>query len=381
LIRVCHVITDLNAGGAERMLVNVVTRLDRSQFQNEVISLIEPGLMAEELRAADIPVVSLGMQRGQPSLAGMVALVRELRRSAPTIVQSWLYHADFAATLASWVAPRTSLIWNLRCSDLPDQPGTGRLHRIVRLLAWMSAVPKTVVVNSAKGEEFHRTFGYRPRRWAMIPNGVDTNRFRPRPDMRAAIRRELGIASDATVIGLVARFHPMKDFPSFLAAAHAFAKVRENARFVVCGEGFNSRNDEVKAMIAERGLADRVILLGARSGMEDVYAAFDVLALSSAFGEGFPNVLIEAMACAVPCVTTDVGDSRAIVADTGIVVPPGDPDALMRGWEAITGAAHPGQFGGRARTRVLEHYSIDRVCLLYETLYRELSTPTPADRV
>jgi glycosyltransferase involved in cell wall biosynthesis len=296
-------------------------------------------------------------------------------------VQSWLYHADLAATLAFWTAPRTSLIWNLRCSDLPDRPGTGGLNRIVRLLAWMSAVPKAVIVNSAKGEEFHRTFGYRPRRWALIPNGVDADRFRPRPDMRMDMRRRLGIASDATVIGLVARFHPMKDFPTFLAAADAFAEVRPDARFVVCGEDFDHRNSELQAMIAERGPTERIILLGARSDMENIYPAFDVLALSSAYGEGFPNVLIEAMACGVPCVATDVGDSRAIVADTGIVVPPGDPHALMRGWDTVTTAAQSERFGDRARSRVLEHYSIDRVCLLYETLYRELSTPSQAGRV
>jgi glycosyltransferase involved in cell wall biosynthesis len=173
----------------------------------------------------------------------------------------------------------------------------------------------------------------------------------------------------------------MKDFPTFLAAADAFAEVRPDARFVVCGEDFDHRNSELQAMIAERGPTERIILLGARSDMENIYPAFDVLALSSAYGEGFPNVLIEAMACGVPCVATDVGDSRAIVADTRIVVPPGDPHALMRGWDTVTTAAQSERFGDRARSRVLEHYSIDRVCLLYETLYRELSTPSQAGRV
>lgn len=373
MIRICHVITDLNAGGAERMLVNLVTRLDRSRFHNEVISLIEPGLMVGELKAAGIPVVNINMRRGRPSLPGMLALMRHLRRSRPAILQSWLYHADLAATLASWFIPGTSLVWNLRCSDIPNQAGTKRLDRIVRLLARMSAQPQTVIVNSEKGREFHSAFGYHPRNWAVIPNGVDTSRFRPRPEMRFEVRKKVGVVGDAPVIGWVARNHPMKDFPTFLRAASRFAKARQDAHFILCGEGFDSHNGQILTMIAELELKNQVSLLGVRSDMENIYPAFDILALSSAYGEGFPNVLIEAMACGVPCVATDVGDSRAIVADSGIIVPPRDPDALTQGWNTAIAFSRTEPFGDRARKRAVDEYSIDRVCLLYEALYRELS--------
>lgn len=373
MIRICHVITDLNTGGAERMLVNVVTRLDRARFSNEVISLIEPGIMAGELRAAGIPIISLNMRRGRPSLSGLLALVRSLRQSRPAIVQSWLYHADLAATLASWFVPAASLVWNLRCSDIPNQSGAERLDWIVRLLARMATRPQAVVVNSEKGMAFHRAIGYRPRRWELIPNGVDTARFRPRPELRPEIRRKIGIAVDATVIGLVARDHPMKDVETFLRAANRFAEICKNAHFVMCGQGLDQRNGDISKKIAGLGLQDRVSLLGARGDMENMYPAFDALALSSAYGEGFPNVLIEAMACGIPCVATDVGDSRAIVTDAGVVVPPRDPGALVRGWSTVTDAAQSEQFGAHARARAVDQYSIDRVCLLYERLYREFS--------
>jgi glycosyltransferase involved in cell wall biosynthesis len=240
----------------------------------------------------------------------------------------------------------------------------------------MSKLPQAVIVNSEKGKEFHGEFGYRPRRWALIPNGVDTGRFRPNPETRPDMRRRIGVAADALVIGLVARFHPMKDFPTFLQAAHQFARIRQDAQFVLCGEGADRQNGELVKMIEELGLKDRVSLLGTRSDMQDVYPAFDMLALSSAYGEGFPNVLIEAMACGVPCVATDVGDSRAIVADTGIVVPPRDPDALMRGWNAVAAGCRSGPLGECARARAVDQYSIDRVCLLYERLYHDLSGRT-----
>jgi glycosyltransferase involved in cell wall biosynthesis len=374
LISLCHIITDLNAGGAERMLVNLVTRLDRSRFRNEVISLIEPGLLAGELARAGIPVVSLDMRRSRPSIPGILALIRRLRQSRPAIVQSWLYHADLAATLAWWAAPRSALVWNIRCSDLPGQPDARGLSRMVTLLARMSAWPQAVICNSDAGRDFHSAFGYRPRQWIAIPNGVDTDRFRPRPDARRSLRQEIGAGPDAPVVGWVARFHPMKDFPTFLRAARLFADARRDARFVVCGEGCDRGNGEIMTLIAQAGLADHVRLLGARSDIEAVYPAFDVLALSSAYGEGFPNVLIEAMACGVPCVATDVGDCRAIIADVGLVVPPRDPDALARAWAVTTAAPEFRSMGERARARAVDQFGIDRVCLLYERLYQDLAS-------
>jgi glycosyltransferase involved in cell wall biosynthesis len=373
LIRISHIITDLNTGGAERMLVNLVTRLDRSSFSNEVISLIEPGLMARELKAAGIPVINLNMRRGRPSMSGMVALVRHLRRSRPAILQSWLYHADLVATLASWTSPGSALVWNIRCSDLPSQSDAVRLGRLVKLLARLSSWPQAVICNSRAGREFHAAFGYRPRHWVDIPNGVDTARFRPRPEARRELRQEIGVGPDELVVGWVARFHPMKDLPTFLRAARLFANVNPNAHFFICGDGFDRSNREVMALIAQVELINQVHLLGVRNDMEAVYPAFDVLALSSAYGEGFPNVLIEAMACGVPCVATDVGDSRVIVADTGLIVPPGDADALARGWTIATAASEARMMAQRARARAVDQFGIDRVCLLYETLYRELS--------
>lgn len=373
MIRICHVITDLNVGGAERMLVNLVERLDRSQFANEVVSLIEPGAMAAEL--AHVPLTSIGMRRGRPSLPGFGRLLRHLRRSRPTIVQSWLYHADLACALACRFVPAAALVWNLRCSDFVDLPGEKKMRRIVRLLARMSGMPAAVIANSDRGQAFHRGIGYRPQRWAVIPNGVDGERFCPRPEARSKLRRTLSIAGDAPVIGLVARFHAMKDFPNFLDAAALFAKARPDSRFVLCGDGCDRDNDALVRMIAERQLAERAILLGVRSDMEHVYPAFDVATLASAFGEGFPNVLVEAMACGVPCVATDVGDCRAIVADTGAIVPPRDPTALMRGWESVLDRSN--DLDTRARMRAVEHYGIARACRAYESLYRDIVSGNP----
>jgi glycosyltransferase involved in cell wall biosynthesis len=266
-IRICHLINDLDAGGAERTLVNVVRHLDPSRFSNEVISLIEPGVFGHDLRTAGIPLTSLGMRRGRPTLSGLARAVRHLRRSRPTVLQTWLYHADLLGTVAHFFAPSASLLWNVRCTDLATSPGSSRLLWITRLLARFSAQPDAVIVNSKPGQLFHQEIGYRPRRWIELPNGVDTQKFRPRFDMREKLRALLGIPAQGPVIGMVARYHPMKDHATFLQASAKFARDCPDASFVLCGIDCDSRNENLNRLILQAGLCGRVTLLGLRSDM------------------------------------------------------------------------------------------------------------------
>jgi glycosyltransferase involved in cell wall biosynthesis len=371
-IKVCHLITDLEAGGAERNLVNVVTHADNTRISSEVISLLDPGIMAAELKDAGVPVTSLGMRRGRPSLNGLVSLVGHLRRTTPTILLTWLYHADLLGYLASRFTPSTRLVWNLRCSDIARAPDQRPLWHLVRTLALLSSRPDVVVVNSVRGQHFHQEIGYRPKQWMHVANGVDTDRFRPKPAERAGLRARLGLPAEGHVIGLVARLHPMKDHETFLRAAALFAQQDKDARFVLCGSGCGPDSETMRPLIESLGLSGRVKLLGERTDLDDIYPVFDLLAQSSAYGEGLPNVLIEAMSCGVPCVATDVGDSRKVIGETGIVLPPRDPQALARGWEAFF-AEQPRTLSERARLRILEHYSISRASIDYEALYYHLA--------
>jgi glycosyltransferase involved in cell wall biosynthesis len=168
----------------------------------------------------------------------------------------------------------------------------------------------------------------------------------------------------------------MKDHETFLRAAALFSHHDPDARFVLCGAGCGPDSETMRPLIESLGLADRVLLLGERTDLHNIYPAFDVLSQSSAYGEGLPNVVIEAMACGVPCVATDVGDSRDVIGETGLVLPPRDPQALACGWEKVF-AGHPGTLGENARLRILECYSIDRACIGYEALYDHLAWGDP----
>jgi glycosyltransferase involved in cell wall biosynthesis len=370
-IRICHLITGLDTGGAERSLVNLVTAMDRTEFDNEVVTLLKPGPMAQALTRAGIPVTSMGIGRQRPNPSVLLSLVRHLRAKRPTILQTWLYHADLLGTAAAFFARPDHLLWNVRCteSNKPSMPRSTRF--LPRFLAVLSRRPDAIIINSQQGQRDHDQIGYRPKQWINIPNGVDLERFVPRQSDRAALRARIGLPADAAVIGLVARYHPMKDVEGFLHAASLFQQGHANARFVLCGDGLTSANGKLAALISTLDLGDRVVLLGPRSDIELVYPALDALTLCSTYGEGFSNVLCEAMACDVPCVATDIGDSAEIIGDCGLIVPRRDPEALAQAWRRLLEKGPRPTLESR-RSRIAARYSLKRMCAHYESLYRSI---------
>ncbi|CAK0761801.1 Glycosyltransferase [uncultured Gammaproteobacteria bacterium] len=379
-LTILHLITDLDTGGAEAMLAKLVTSMDRNRFRSVVVSMMPPGPLAEPIRAAGIPLFSLGMRRGLPDLGALVRLAMIVRRERPDVLQTWLYHADLLGALVRLARPwakRPALVWNLRCSDM-DMSRYSRLSALViRALARLSTLPAAVVVNSETGRAVHQRLGYQPRRWQVIGNGFDLNRFQPDPSARIALRAELGLSPETLLIGLPARLDPMKDHGTFLtAAAHLTANRPDPTplRFVLIGRGLTPDNPLITARIAAVGLSERVALLGERRDMPAVLAGLDLVTLTSAFGEGFANVLGEAMACAVPCVATDVGDARTILGECGRIVPPSDATALAGAWKSVLtlGPEQRQALGARSRVRIAELYALPLITEQYQALYQEL---------
>jgi glycosyltransferase involved in cell wall biosynthesis len=208
---------------------------------------------------------------------------------------------------------------------------------------------------------------------SVISNGVDTGRFFPSPEARQTLRAALGVPLDVPLVGAVGRLHPIKDYGTFFAAAQRLRKGLPQARFILAGEGLSGDEPQVARWVKEAGLTDYVYLLGQRDNVSDLYNALDVF-VSSSNSEGFPNVIIEAMACGVPCVATDVGDSALIVADTGLIVAPENPQALA---DAVTqllllSPAERASLGSEARTRVCQRFTIECIGEQYAELYRKL---------
>jgi glycosyltransferase involved in cell wall biosynthesis len=369
MISVVHVISGLEVGGAEIMLANLVSRSNPKRFRHVVVSLTTLGEIGPQIEAAGIRVEALGLARGRGlNLGGFFRLVRLLRRERPDLVQTWLYHGDLVGTVAALLARVPRIVWDVQCSSLEDRSAV--LKVIMRLLALGSRIPKAIIVNSVAGQDVHRRNGYKPPAWVWIPNGVDTQAFTPHRAARDDLRQAIGVPHDSYAIGLIARFHPMKDHRGFFEAARILASRRREAIFVLAGAGTEA-NRAIDAMIAAEGLAGRVISLGTRHDMSSIYPALDMVTLSSAYGEGCPNVLLEAMACGVPCVATDVGDCARIIGDSGEVVPPREPAALADAWERLAGK-DPAQLGAVARSRVEALFALDQGLGQYEALYTGL---------
>lgn len=354
------------------VLYRLLKGMDHEHFESRVISLVPAGGVGALIAELGIPIETLAMPRGRPTLRGFFTLVRLLRQFQPDVLQTWLYHADLLGLLAGKLAGTPHILWNVRSSNM-DMAQYRRLSGwTVRACSGLAALPRGVVINSRAGLRYHQSIGYRSRRWALIPNGVDTNLFRPQPSARRVLLAELGLPEDVYLIGYVARFDPMKDHATFLHAARECVDAEYMAHFVLCGSEMVVSNPALISLLDGLDLRPWVHLLGPRQDIVEVTAGFD-LATSASLSEGFPNTVVEAMSCGVPCVVTDVGDSAEIVADTGLVVPAGNAHRLAVAWQELisAGAAHRQRLGEAARQRVLENYSLDTMIRAYEALYTQ----------
>jgi len=372
VIRILHLITDTDSGGAEVMLRNVTTRMDRGRFENRVVSMMHAGSLAPSFAAGGIDVESLSMRRGRADPRALWRLVRTIRRFRPDIVQTWLYHADLLGSAAAWMGGAPVLTWNLRNSGIDSRFGlTTRIS--LGILARLSRCPAAVVTNSRAGQQNHEALGYRPRVWKFLPNGFDVERFRPDPAARGRVRASLGIPEDAVVVGLLARFHPSKDHRTFLEAVRIAA--RPGVHYLFAGRG----TEELPALAREIVPGARIHALGERHDVPELTAALDVACSTSGLGEGFPNTIGEAMACGVPCIATDSGDARWLIGDAGRIVQPRDAAEFARELGAMLDlpAAERCAIGARGRARIVRDFGIDSVVRQYEDFYAGLVADRP----
>ncbi|PKN23723.1 MAG: hypothetical protein CVU64_23815 [Deltaproteobacteria bacterium HGW-Deltaproteobacteria-21] len=382
-IQITHIITTLDTGGTEGMLLKLLTHMDRDLFSNRVICLTHLGSIGKKIVQQGIPVYCLNMERGKVSIAGTMKLWKMLRFFKPAILQTWLYHSDLLGALVGAAAGIRNVCWNIRCSSQDFSEYTASTKWVVRVCALLSFLPGRIVTNSHDAKAFHLRHGYRSDKWVVIPNGCDTNTFRPDRNQKYNLLLDLqlmgekqsqeeriaGRTSEVYLIGLFARFDPMKDHSTFFKAAEILLEKRGNLHFILAGSKIVPENEELSRKISNRW-RDHFHLLGERDEMEELTAALDIACLSS-YGEGFPNVVCEAMACGVPCVVTDVGDCARIVGRTGRVVPARRPEALARAWLELLEMddQERSRLGAGARRRILENFELSEIVKEYESLY------------
>lgn len=360
-LRVALLIRSLNYGGTEMQLVTLANGLARSGHAVSVLVFYPNGPLLERL-SPDVKVRCLEKRGRWDMIDFLRSLFRVLDEEQPEVLYAFLAVANLLACLAQVRSRELKVSWGVRASDMD----LAHYDWLSRLTYWLerrfSRCPDLIISNSEAGRRYAVLRGFPDNdRFLVIPNGIDAERFRPDARLRAEVREEWGILPDETLVGIVARLDPMKDYPNFLEAAARLARHEHGLRFVSVGAGPEHYAAVLQEQARRLGLDTRMIWAGPRGDLPAVYSALDLLVSSSAFGEGFSNVLGEAMACGLSCVATDVGDAREILGDLGAVVPPCDPEALVAGAMTLLERLRLEEpsLGVRVRQRVIENFSVE----------------------
>jgi glycosyltransferase involved in cell wall biosynthesis len=375
-MKVVHVITGLDQGGAEAMLEKLVltgTRMN-PEIEQQVLNLGAPGVVGSRLARAGVAVESLELGLSPRPLARVPLLARRLRSgAAKTVVQTWLWHSDLIGGLCARAVGNRRVVWNLR-NSMPRHAATKRASRTVaRLCARLSCrVPAAIVCNSMAALREHVAIGYCAEKCVVIPNGFDLRLFVRSESSRNETRARWGAEPEDLFVGMLARIDPMKDHATFIRAAARVASRMPRTRFALIGEGV-TRDRDIRALLAQENLAGRVLLEDRSDNVQKIMSALDVFCLASR-SEGFPNVVGEAMACATPTVASDVGDVRSILGDDRLVAAAENPESLAKCLEYVLGLDEQERraLGLRQRRRVEAEFDVERVWERYRKLYQSI---------
>lgn len=375
--RVLFLTRSLGRGGAERQLVALANELQGSGWEIAVACFYTGGAFQADLERSGVRVIDL-KKRGRWDLPGFLwRLLRVFRQYDPDVVHGSLPVANMLALLARVMRRDVFVVWGVRASNVD----LSSYDWLSRLTFWASCrlarYADRIIANSQAGADYHVACGYSAGRIAVVPNGVDTERFRFDAEGRGRLRREWRVSDYATLVGLVGRLDPMKDHATFLAAAARLAARDPYWHFVCVGDGCAEYLARLYKLTDASGLAGRLTWVGARDDMRSVYSALDIAVSSSSFGEGFPNVVAEAMACERPCVVTDVGDSALIVGKCGLVVPPRNPAALAAAIQQLTEASEGAgiSLGVLGRERITHQFNLEQLSSRSKALLWELFEP------
>ncbi len=354
-MKILFLIRSLEYGGAESQLVVLARGLHKLGIDVSVAVFYSGGPFAEDLRAAGVRIIPLGKRHRWDNFRFFWRLRNLVVKEQPDIIHSYLVVQNLITALLKLSGCKSKVVWGVAASymDFSQYDWTASVSFRASML--MSRWADLIISNSHAGRTYHIRNGYPAERMTVIPNGIDTGRFAPNKEIGMQVRKGLGLDSAECIIGTVGRLDPMKDYPNLIRAAAEVVKTHPDAKFVCFGNGPRAHQQYLLQLCEQHGVPRTFIWAGARRDIENVYNAFDIMVLAS-LGEGLPNVLIEAMACGIPCVATDVGDSRLLLADMGQIVPPKDPNALAA---AICAMMKSKPAAASIRQRIIDEFSVE----------------------
>ncbi|MFN3656966.1 MAG: glycosyltransferase [Pseudolabrys sp.] len=358
-MKVVLFVRSLAVGGTERQVVHLANGLARRRHDVTLVMLYGGGAAEKDIDNQYVKVIDV-QKRGRWDVLGPLWRLRQaIAAERPDVLYAFLPMQNVLAALLRPFLPRTKLVFGARGSAFRIAAYDHLSAMSYRADAWLSHRADAIIANSYSFLQAARR--YAPGKVVIVPNGIDVDRMCIDRDGKRRMRAVWNIGARAFVVGMVARLDPMKDHANFLAAAAQFAAAHADAHFVCVGGGDSGGyRGELETMARALGLAERVSFIGEQSDLAPIYNAFDIGTLSSAYGEGFSNVIGEAMACGLPMAVTDVGDAARIVGPHGIVVPPGDPQRLSEAWGQLRQRqANEPNLAVAVRAHIVDRYSIE----------------------
>lgn len=370
--KVLHIITGLNDGGAEAVLFRLCT----NDFGNEhlVISLMDLSKYGPLLLNKGIKVFCLNMPQGKVTIKGLLHLYRLLKEIKPDVVQTWMYHADLVGGVVARFAGLKNIFWNIRNSTLEIGLSNKNTIYVTKICAYLSyVIPKAIICCANNAASVHAELGYSKKKINVIANGYELDRLTINKNQGDAVKKELSLSNTSYILGMVGRYDPQKDHLNLFKSLSLLVNTGLDVKCLLVGKELNRKNTVLMEHIRNFNLADNIILLDQRSDIPAIMNALDIHILSSSYGEAFPNVLAESMACGTPCVTTDVGDAALIVGDTGWVVPPCSTECLTQALrEACEEKENKVLWRTRqqkTRMRVVENFSLMTMITKYDQIW------------
>jgi glycosyltransferase involved in cell wall biosynthesis len=373
-MKILHIITGLSNGGAEGVLYRLC-KYD-GQAEHIVVSMMDEGKYGRLLKKEGVNVHYLNLPAGKVTFSALSKLYRLIRMLKPDVVQTWMYHADLIGGVVAKLAGVKKVFWNVRHTTLESGKSKRSTILIAKLCAKLSGfIPEQIIYCAHEAQAIHKNLGYKKGKAKVIGNGYDLALFDQNVQFREMILNEFSISNKEVLLGMVGRYDPQKDHSNLISALGIVKQKGFEFKLLLIGKQLDDSNDELLEQINSESVSDNIRLLGQRTDIPSVMNALDIHVLSSSFGEAFPNVLAEAMACGTPCVTTDIGDAALIVGNTGWVVPPKDMQALAN---AIMQAIKEKQENHLAwlnrqkecRERIVDNFSIEKMIDAYHRVWK-----------
>jgi len=370
-MKLLFVATGLNIGGAERAMYTLIKNGLNEEYVIKVISLRDMGHYGEKFKSDNIEVFCLNLQNPLNLFSGVFKIFKLTREFEPDLVQGWMYHGNIFSLFVSLFARiKPKVFWGVRQTiyDIRKEKLLTRI--IIKAGARLSFLAHFIIYNSRKSQNQHESIGFSKKNGIYIPNGFNLSTWKSSDRKRKAIRKELKIPESSFVIGYIGRYHQMKNIELLFKAMESVLSKNSDLYFLVVGKNTDIKNSKLKPYY-DHLPSKQVVSLGERTDIPEVIRCIDLLCLTSAWGEGFPNVLGEAMAVGTPCVATDIGDSSLIIGETGWVIPSNNTKLLVKSINLalFESASAYALRSLSAKKRISENYNIENIVNRYCDVY------------